>query len=253
MSATADTMPRIDTGAFDPASPIAPQIGRTLRTRIIRCDLKPGDRLSEADVSRAFNVSRQPVREAFIKLAGQGLLTVLPQRGTTVARIAYPAVLDARFMREAIEADIVAILARAPTADLIADLKAEIAAQRAVDPADAVSFTRLDERFHRLLADAAGTGGAWRLLEGLKAQMDRVRFLSLGRFPAPKLIEQHATLVERIAAGDAAGADAAIRVHLREVLRDLPHVRDANPDFFDMPAGPSPTPVNAPIRGGNTP
>jgi DNA-binding GntR family transcriptional regulator len=253
MSAAVDVMARLDTGDFDPASPIAPQIGRNLRTRIIRCDLKPGDRISEADVSRAYSVSRQPVREAFIKLAEQGLLTIRPQRGTTVARIAYSSVLDARFMREAIEADIVAILVRAPTPGLIGALEAEIAAQRAVDPADAVSFTRLDERFHRLLADAAGTAGAWRLLEGLKAQMDRVRYLSLGQFPAPKLIEQHAALVERIAAGDAVGADTAIRVHLREVLRDLPHVRDANPDFFDMPAGTNPTPVNAPIRGGTTP
>jgi len=253
MTAPADILARIDIGQLDPASSIAPQIWRDLGMRIVRCELKPGDRLSETDVSRAYKVSRQPVREAFIKLAQQGLLTVLPQRGTTVARIAYPAVLDARFMREAIEADIVAILVNGATETLISDLELEIAAQRAVDPADAVSFTQLDERFHRRLATAAGKEGAWRLLEGLKAQMDRVRYLSLGRFPMPKLIEQHATLVARIAAGDAAGADAAIRLHLREVLRDLPHVRDANPEFFDMPAGVNPTSVDAPIRGGTTP
>lgn len=253
MPAAADTISELDVGEFDLSAPIAPQICRNLRTQIIRCALKPGDRLSEADVARAFKVSRQPVREAFIKLAEQGLLTVLPQRGTTVSRIAYPSVLDARFMREAIEADIISILVQAPSSDLIALLQSEIIAQRNADPSDAAEFTRLDERFHRHLAEAAGKAGAWTLLEGLKAQMDRVRYLSLGRFPMPKLIEQHAALVACIAAGDADGADAAIRVHLREVLRDLPHVRDANPTFFDMPDGPPPKPVNAPIKGGTTP
>lgn len=252
MPISTDVMSRLDIGDFDLASPIAPQISRTLRTRIVRCDLRPGDRISEADVSRAFSVSRQPVREAFIKLAEQGLLTVLPQRGTTVSRIAYPAVLDARFMREAIEADIVAILVQAPSAEVIQTLEAEITAQRAIDPTDIASFARLDERFHRRLAELAGKAGAWTLLEGLKAQMDRVRYLSLSAFPTPKLIDQHAHIVACIAAGDATGSEKEIRMHLREVLKDLPRVRDANPEFFEIPAGHRLEPVNAPIRGGNT-
>jgi DNA-binding GntR family transcriptional regulator len=243
---------RYEQEALDLALPISPQINHSLRRQIIRCDLKPGDRISESEIARAFSVSRQPVREAFIKLAEQGLLTVLPQRGTTVTRIAYAAVLDARFMREAIESDIVAILVRRPTTQLVSTLRSEIAAQRAVDPDDAVGFSRLDERFHRTLATAAEKAGAWTLLEGLKAQMDRVRFLSLATFPIRRLIEQHQALVDRIEAADAQGADAAIRVHLREVLRDLPHIRDANPAFFDIPAGADPEPVLAPIRGGTT-
>ena len=252
MPAVADVMARLDIGDLDLAASISPQICRALRTRIIRCDLRPGDRISEADVSRAFGVSRQPVREAFIKLAEQGLLKVLPQRGTTGARIAYPAVLDARFMREAIEADIVAILVQAPSSELAEALQAEIVAQRSIDPADAAEFSRLDERFHRRLAEFADKAGAWTLLEGLKAQMDRVRYLSLRSFPTPKLIDQHERVVACIASRDAAGAETAIRVHLREVLQDLPHIRDANPEFFEMPAGQRPEPVNAPIRGGTT-
>lgn len=238
--------------AMDSAQPITPQIFRQLRERIIRNDLKPGNRISESEIAKACSVSRQPVRETFIKLAEQGLLAVMPQRGTIVSKIAYSAVLDARFLREAIEADIVAILASAPDAAVIDDLRRQIDVQRSHDPQDAAGFILLDERFHRSLAAAAGKAGAWKLLEGLKSQMDRVRFLSIGHFPTAKLIDQHAAVVERIAQGDPSGANRAIRRHLREVLHDLPRIRDANPDFFDPPGADSSAPVNAPVTGGDT-
>ncbi|WP_425100898.1 GntR family transcriptional regulator [Tropicibacter sp. S64] len=232
---------------LDPASAIAPQIYVRLRDAIIRNRFAPGDRISESEIARACNVSRQPVREAFIKLAGEGLLAILPQRGTVITRIGYAAVLDARFLREAIEADIVAILASAPDEALIADLRGQLQAQRNVAATDPKAFIELDERFHRTLAGAAGKRGAWKLIEGLKSQMDRVRFLSLGHFPVQKLVTQHEVIVDRIEQGDARGANAAIRGHLREVLSDLPQIRAANPDFFELPDGEIPEPVNAPL------
>lgn len=229
---------------MDPASAIAPQIFARLRDAIIRNKFAPGDRISESEIARACAVSRQPVREAFIKLAGEGLLAILPQRGTIITKISYSAVLDARFLREAIEADIVAILADAPDPALIDELRRQLEAQGRV--ADAKGFIELDERFHRTLADAAGKRGTWRLIEGLKSQMDRVRFLSLGQFPMAKLIGQHTAIVDRIEARDSAGANIAIRSHLREVLSDLPQIRAAHPDFFDVPDGDIPEPVNTP-------
>jgi DNA-binding GntR family transcriptional regulator len=238
------------TDALDPSVAISPQIYRHLRDAIIRNRFAPGDRISESEIARVWQVSRQPVREAFIKLANEGLLAILPQRGTVISKIGYGAVLDARFLREAIEADIVSILAADPDPALIRDLRAQLEAQAAVARTAPLEFIGLDERFHRTLADAAGKSGAWRLIEGLKAQMDRVRFLSLGAFPVAKLIAQHAAIVDRIEIGDPQGADAAIRGHLREVLGDLPEILRANPGFFDIPDGDIPVPVNAPIQGG---
>ncbi|MCV2870322.1 GntR family transcriptional regulator [Defluviimonas sp. WL0002] len=235
---------------LDHSAPITPQVTRILRERVIKNDLKPGDRISESEVASTYDVSRQPVREAFIKLADQGLLEIRPQRGTIVTRIGYFAVLDARFLREAIEADICKILADARSPDLIAELRAQLARQNALDRQDADGFIQLDDLFHRTLAEAAGKAGAWRQIEGLKSQMDRVRYLSLGEFRVDTLIAQHCAVVDRIEAGDIAGANSAIRFHLREVLKDLPQIIEANARFFDLPDGDMPPPVNAPIQGG---
>ena len=233
---------------LDLTASITPQITRLLRERIIQNDLKPGDRISEAELARSYEVSRQPVREAFIKLADQGLVEVRPQRGTIVTRIGYYAVLDARFLREAIEADICKILATSPDPALIATLRDQIERQTALRSGDTAEFSRLDEQFHKTLAEAAGRGGTWRQIEGLKSQMDRVRYLSLAEFRFGPLIAQHRAVVDRIEVGDVAGANAAIRLHLREVLNDLPQIIEANARFFDLPDGDLPPPVNAPVQ-----
>ncbi len=240
------------TWTLDLATSITPQITRILRERIIQGDLKPGDQISESELARGFGVSRQPVREAFIKLADQGLVEIRPQRGTIVTRIGYFAVLDARFLREAIEADIAKILAIAPDPALIAHLRQQLDRQSSAEHRDPTAFMQLDEEFHRTLAEAAGNASAWKQIEGLKSQMDRVRYLALGAFRVDKLIAQHRAVVDQIEAGDIAGANSAIRFHLREVLNDLPQIIQSNQQFFDLPDGDMPPPVKAPIQGGNT-
>ncbi|HZF75926.1 MAG TPA: GntR family transcriptional regulator [Acetobacteraceae bacterium] len=217
---------------------IAPQVLRLLRDSIVRGDLLPGSLLSEAEIARRLGVSRQPVREAFIKLQEAGLLSVRPQRGTVVSRISVAAVFDARFVREAVEVAVVRAAAEAHSATLSARLGELIAAQeRAAAAADAPGFLRLDEAFHRALAEGIGRAFAWTALEAIKAQMDRVRFLSFeGATPLPDLIRQHRAIAAAIAAGDADEAEAAMRAHLREILASLPRVAEAHPDYFE-PAG----------------
>src|SRR4051812_10833774 len=82
---------------------IAEQVFRTLRTSIVTMRLMPATALSEQEIADRLKVSRQPVREAFIKLSEIGLVRVLPQRGTFVVKISTKAVTDARFVREAVE------------------------------------------------------------------------------------------------------------------------------------------------------
>ena len=101
---------------------------------------------------------------------------------------------------------------------------------------------RLDERFHRLLAEAAGRPYAWRVIEEIKAQMDRVRHLSLERLHTALLVRQHAAIVAAIAAGDADAAEQAMRAHLREILKTLRALAVSRPDLFATSARHDATP-----------
>src|SRR6185312_14139134 len=126
---------RIDPGGR--GNSIAEQVFRTLRASIVTMRLTPATALSEHDIADRLKVSRQPVREAFIKLSEIGLVRVMPQRGTFVVKISAKAVTDARFVREAVECAIARRAAegigKAAVANLTAIIKEQRAAAKAAD------------------------------------------------------------------------------------------------------------------------
>jgi DNA-binding GntR family transcriptional regulator len=198
--------------------------------------LTPATALSEQEIADRLKVSRQPVREAFIKLSEIGLLRVLPQRGTFVVKISARAVADARFVREAVECAIARRASEGIGKQAIAALRLIIADQRvAAEAADLERFFVLDEAFHRGLANAAECTHAWKVIEDAKAQMDRVRFLSLpDATPMKHIIVQHQTILDAVAAGRSGAAEQAMRDHLREILKSMPRLSRAFPDMFEQ-------------------
>ena len=210
------------------------RVFEALRQAIVQLQLRPGNPLSEAEIGRQLGVSRQPVREAFIKLAETGLVEIRPQRGTFVRLISIREVGNARFLREAIEVAIVKKAAvEAGEAD-IAALRALIAQQRAVAVhGDNAAFLRLDEKFHQAIARSADCDDVWRVLEGLKAQMDRVRYLSLPEAtPLETIIEQHEGVVAAIERRSPEAAEDAMHRHLSEILLSLPKLATRHPAYF---------------------
>src|SRR5690606_10421242 len=113
-------------------------------------------------------------------------------------------------------------------------IAAIVEAQRAADSrGDLAEFLRQDEAFHQAIAQTADCEKAWRLLENLKAQMDRVRYLSLDEAtPVSVLIEQHAEIAAGLFAHDADRAEAAMKAHLREILTSLPVLAEQHAELF---------------------
>ncbi|WP_118134124.1 GntR family transcriptional regulator [Oceanicella sp. SM1341] len=218
--------------SFTPAASIGTTLYRQLRADIIQARLRPGQALSEAEVARRYDVSRQPVREAFIRLEDAGLVRVMPHRGTFVQKISQQAVTETRFVREALEIAIVRALAADPAP--LPELRALVEQQKDVHQQDNASFLVLDEAFHAGLARAAGHSFAWTVIETTKAQMDRVRYLSFGdATPFSVLIAQHTAILDAAEAGDPDAAEAAMRVHLTEILKTLPRIRESHTDLFE--------------------
>ena len=67
--------------------PLRDVVFNTLRQAIIKGELKPGERLLEIQLAGKLGVSRTPIREAIRKLELEGLVTMIPRRGATVAGI----------------------------------------------------------------------------------------------------------------------------------------------------------------------
>ncbi|STQ59700.1 GntR family transcriptional regulator [Pseudescherichia vulneris] len=181
-----------------------------------------------------FNVSRQPVREAFIKLAENGLIQIRPQRGSYVNKISMTQVRNGCFVRQAIEC---AVARRAAT--LITDsqryqLEQNLHQQRiAIDHKQLDDFFQLDDEFHQKLALIADCQLAWDTVENIKATIDRVRYMSLDHVSPPeKLLRQHQDIFNALAKHDVEGVDKAMTAHLEEIGETVQLIRQENSDWF---------------------
>lgn len=222
----------------DGPEPVAKRVFRELRSAIVMMSFRPGQALSEKEIADQFGVSRQPVREAFIKLSEAGLVSIRPQRGTYVVKISARQVYDVRFVREAVEVAVVRKAALELPGAAIRALRETLAAQRKVAADERPDrFFPLDEAFHRGLALGVGCEYAWRVVEDMKVQMDRVRYLSLPEAtPTGRLIDQHEAILDAVAARDPVAAEAAMRTHLAEILTSLPELAERYPELFETDA-----------------
>ncbi|WP_448206969.1 GntR family transcriptional regulator [Azospirillum sp. sgz302134] len=221
--------------AADRPGPRQHSVYDALRAAVLSGEIRPGEGISETRVAARFGVSRTPVREAFRRLADEGFLRIVPQVGTFVAPIQLSAVSDSQFIRETLECRTVRLAAERAEAADIAALTGLMDRQRAaMAPERHDEFFALDEALHAELIRIAGRPAVWDLLVTAKAQLDRVRVLSLHSEGWTTMIYgQHRDIVDRVTARDAAGAEDAMREHLRTVFAAVEEIARANSHFFE--------------------
>jgi len=213
---------------------IAEQIHAVLRRDIICGRLSPRASLAELELADRFGVSRTPIREAMIKLADEGLVEIFPQYGSFVGPIKLAEVLDSQFARETLECAAVEKAVAHMDAGHADRLKAILDRQRALQKSgDDEGFFRADEAMHAFIFAIAGHPTAWSFVTGAKAQMDRVRYLAMTVLrKQPSVVAQHALLIDRLCARDRNGAVAAMRTHMRGILKTIEILRGEKYDYF---------------------
>jgi len=205
-----------------------------LKDQILSLALLPGSALSEQDMAAAFQVSRTPVRESFVRLAQEGLVQVLPQRGTFVSLIDADHALEARFMREQLERAVVRLACGAFPADSMRSLDDNLAAQLStLEARDELRMFELDDAFHRTIFTGCSKLNTWNLLQQAKTHLDRTRHLSL----APDrdwhhLYNQHRSIANAIRKQDADEAEQVMRDHLLLTVTDLDELKQQHPHYF---------------------
>lgn len=228
-----------ETGLLGPLEPVvrtsvADQVFDVLYEQVQSLALPPGTKLSEADVARQLNVSRQPVRDAFYRLSKLGFLVIQPQKATQVSQIHIEDILKARFIRTSIEVEVVRRAIHSLTdADFRAlDHNLELQAE-AVAEGDRTRFYRLDDEFHNLLCTGAGVGFVWNVIRENKAHTDRVRFLSLAS-GAARAMEEHRGILQALRNRDEAAAVTELRNHLGQIEVIIEELRTTHHSWFSV-------------------
>jgi GntR family transcriptional regulator, rspAB operon transcriptional repressor len=219
---------------LDPSRRAAPQVFERLRDQIIALALPPGAPLSRVALQTEFGLSSTPIRDALMRLAEEGLVEVFPQHATLVSRIDVTRAQQAQFLRQALELEIVRLLALQPTRALADELNALVARQRRfAKDGDLAAFMLADNAFHERLYTAADKQDLWTLVRSRSGHIDRLRRLHL---PSPgkaqTILRHHKLIVDAIAAGKPEQAQAHLREHLTGTLSDLATIRSRYPDYL---------------------
>jgi DNA-binding GntR family transcriptional regulator len=195
-----------------------------IRRRILDNVWPPGHRALEQEVALALGMSRTPVREALLRLRNEGLIEVIPRHGMRVLPVSPNDMHEIYQILTALECMAAELLARRQPSDK--ELAPLVAATKAMDKAlkadDLDGWAAADERFHAHLLDLAGNRQLQTTVLNYWDRAHRARMFTLRLRPKPvNSTKEHMQMVERLRAGDAAGAAAVTRAHRERASREL--------------------------------
>jgi GntR family transcriptional regulator, rspAB operon transcriptional repressor len=208
-----------------------------IRDAIVRLDLPPGTFIDKAALCARLGVSRFPVSEALGRLAAEGFVEVLPQRGTRVARIDLADCRQAMFIRRALEAEAMRAIAPRADAALLAALDRNLRDQGAALGADhGGRFHDLDLALHELLLDFLGYERVKHAVEAARGSLDRARLFMCTPQRQVATFAEHRAIVAALKRHDGAAAVRAMETHLDAVMTELVDFAGRNPDAVAVPA-----------------
>ena len=198
-------------------------------------ELPAGAEINERRLAEQLGMSRTPLREALHRLSLEGLVTRLPQRGTTVTRLDAADIRDNMAVREAIELEMAARVIEAG-ATLDSEVVAELLNRQreAVNRCDSRAFLEADEQFHLYLVAASGNPRALEAVRRTWLHVNRARYLApmtVGHMR--RSLADHRRIAQALDARREAEVRAAIRAHLEEPLaRNLEALAAQRPAAF---------------------
>lgn len=206
-----------------------------LYEEILSLGLRPGDKISEADIAARFGVSRQPVRDAFSRLANLDLLLIRPQRATEVKRFSTREIVKSRFVRASVEKEVLRLASQNCDAKGAALLDAALIKQdAAINAQDVDTFGVLDYAFHQTLCGIAKAEFAFDIIMAEKSKVDRLCKLSLSKQDRmPELLDDHRAIAEAVKTHNAAAAVEAGALHLSRLDETIAWISATNASYFE--------------------
>ena len=150
-----------------------------LKEKIQFLEMKPGERIVEAELSSQYGVSRTPVREALKRLEEEGFIDIYPQRGTYVSLIDMKLVKEMAYMRHILENEIFMQLCRSKVSVKRKVEDKLLMMELALKNEDYKGYIKHDASFHRALFQCGGHEKIWDTISGAMAHYTRVLTLDM--------------------------------------------------------------------------
>jgi DNA-binding GntR family transcriptional regulator len=172
---------------------------------------RPGDRLIPEDIAAEIGMSRMPVREAFRRLATEGLVVIRPNRGCIISGLTIPQIYEVFEIRSVLEGLAVRLAMPRIDAATLRELERQLDAMND-DPADWVAN---HSKFHDHLCSLSGRPKLLRQIRTLHASIEPYLRVYLHHAEKPRSADAaHRVILEALRTGDADHAEAVMRAHV---------------------------------------
>jgi len=196
-----------------------------LRDDILNLVLPPGSPIDEILLAEQFSMSRTPIREALVRLAGEGLVTTLPNRSTVVSSIDFlnlHTFFDALTLMYRVTTRLAAQHHTVADLEIIRAHQAEFA--RAVETQDALAMIATNREFHAAIAEAGRnpyyTGLFCRLLDEGRRIL-RLYYSSFDDRLPHRYVVEHDDMIAAIEARDVEAADRLASAHADQIVQQI--------------------------------
>lgn len=205
-----------------------------LRKEIIELRLRPGTFVSIKNLCEHFRISRSPMRDALLRLNEEGLVTLLPQRGTIISKIDLKRVEEERFLRVSVEREVMGLYMTNPTPEDIAKLEASLAQQReSIAAEDFRRFITADDDFHDVFYGTTGKPFCAEVIRKASGHYNRVRLLScIDMDITDNILQQHCEMIAAMKSKDAQKMLAVFSHHLSKIDVEEHMLSRKYPDLF---------------------
>jgi DNA-binding GntR family transcriptional regulator len=192
------------------------QAAQQVRDAIVTGKLAPGTMHSEQTIAAEMGISRTPVREALLQLAGEGLVEFVPHRGVRISRLDLAHLVSVLEYRAALESYCAVGLAKNPRAEVLAALDAQIVRQRQIiEAADRLRWVTANMEFHRILVDSLGNRLMSEAFPALAAHTMRIGYRMISRQERmQESVDEHLAVVNAIRHGNVEEARRLAAEHL---------------------------------------
>lgn len=210
------------------------EIYQTIRSEILSLRFKPGEELNLQLLSTQLQVSRSPVRDALMRLAGDNLVDIFPQKGTRVSLINLKQVEEERFLRKSLEESAVKKFIHQGSEEHFTNMDKAIDNQiLAMQHNDFITFLDEDDQFHSCIFKGIGMQRIWSIIKAQGGNHHRIRLLSFyEKNVLSNIIEQHKNMLDALKTKQ---LDTMLNLedkHLSKLLQETESMVGRYPAYF---------------------
>jgi DNA-binding GntR family transcriptional regulator len=201
---------------------ISEELVKYIKQQIISGELNPGDRIVETKLARELGVSQTPVREAIRHLHGEGIITIVPNKGPMVRTLDMKDVFEIYSVRSMLEGLAIRLATQNATDEQIAGLESFYEEMKQKLNDDSVTSLLHDSsHIHRTIIEMAGHSRLLNMYQSISFQISLVNRLLGAKSTKQKEVDQHLELIEALKKKDPDSAEQTMRKHIFRSYRDF--------------------------------